>query len=229
MLGKEPETMVGESVVMFQEPLEVIGVVEDFHFESAAKVIEPIVFNAYSDRIQNIPVRLTSNADVPGTLDLIEKTFQSFDPDYIMMHLYAAEMYRNYYTAEERLRSIVGSGTLLSVIIVLLGIYALVSHNIVSRTKEIAIRKVLGGSIQRMMGMIYASTLQWTLLASLLAVPLSWLYLRNWLNDYAVRINLSWWIFAAGIILVTLFQSLVTLGQTWKAARRNPVEGLRYE
>ena len=111
----------------------------------------------------------------------------------------------------------------------LLGIYALVSHNMVARTKEIGIRKVMGGNTNEMMILVYTSTLKWTLIASILAVPLSLLYLREWLGDYAVRIPLYWWIFACSVVTVVLFQTLITLGQTWRTARRNPVEALRYE
>jgi putative ABC transport system permease protein len=154
---------------------------------------------------------------------------KSFDDAYIMVSRFATDLYQSYYKQEERLRNIVGSGSVLSVIIVLLGIYALVSHNILSRTKEIGIRKVMGGSTGNILRMIYASTLKWTAIASLIAVPLSWLYLRQWLNDYTVRIPLYWWIFAGSILLITAFETLITLGQTWRAARRNPVEALRYE
>ena len=80
-----------------------------------------------------------------------------------------------------------------------------------------------------MMILIYASTLLWSLIASALAVPLSLLYLKQWLSNYSVRIPLYWWIFACSIVLVLLFQSLITLGRTRKTARRNPVEALRYE
>jgi putative ABC transport system permease protein len=98
-----------------------------------------------------------------------------------------------------------------------------------SRTKEIGIRKIMGGSTSQMISLIYSSTIKWTLLAAAVAVPLSWLYLNRWLNDYAVRIPLYWWIFVCSIALVVVFQSLITLGQTRKTARKNPVEALRYE
>ncbi len=77
--------------------------------------------------------------------------------------------------------------------------------------------------------MIYMSTLKWAVIASMISLPLCYLYLNKWLNGFVVRIPLYWWIFASSILLVFLFETLITLEQTWKAARRNPVDALRYE
>jgi len=229
MLGSTPMEIVGELVQMHSAPLEVIGVVEDFHYESAARKVEPLVLTAYSEDIWTISIRYASGSDAREILKAITTAIQSFDPDYVMVNRFAVDICESYYVDEERLQKILLFGSLFSVLIVLLGIYALVSHNMVARTKEIGIRKVMGGSIREMMTLIYISTLKWTLIASVLAVPLSWLYLKQWLGDYAVRIPLYWWIFVCSILVVLLFQSLITLGQTRKTARRNPVEALRYE
>jgi putative ABC transport system permease protein len=229
MLGSTPEEIVGESVTMWEDPMDVIGVIEDFYYETAANDIQPLMLTAYADRIRNIPVRISAQADITETLDLINRTMKSFDQDYIMIHEFASDIYKKYYTAEERVRNILGAGTLLSIIIVIMGIYALVTHNIISRTKEIGIRKVMGGSTSDMITMIYKSTLLWTVIASVMALPLCWMYLNKWLNGYVVRIPLYWWIFVSSILLVLLLETMITLGQTWKAASRNPVDALRYE
>lgn len=229
MLGSTAREIVGELVVMHADPLEVIGVVEDFHYESAAREVEPLVISAYSEGIRNLSIRYVAGADPQKILESVEETIQTFDPDYIMINSFATDICEGYYTSEERLQKILMFGSLFSIIIVLLGIYALVSHNMVARTKEIGIRKVVGGSTREMMTLIYTSTLKWTLIASSLAIPLSWLYLKQWLNGYAVRISIYWWIFACSIMVVLFFQSLITLGKTRRTARRNPVEALRYE
>ncbi len=229
LLGKEPEELIGESVVMFSDPMEVIGVVEDFNYQSAARRIGPLAITAYSDRIRNIAVRITPGTDPQEILGAIDETIREFDPDYVMVHRFATDIIEGYYVGEKRLQKILLSGSLLSVLIVLLGIFALVSHNMVARTKEIGIRKVMGGSTSEMMILIYTSTLKWTVMGSVLAIPLSYFYLRAWLNDFAVRIPVYWWIFLCSILVVTLFQTLLTLGETHRTARRNPVEALRYE
>lgn len=229
MLGFDPQGIIGESLIMHSDPLLVTGVVEDFNYQTAARVVEPLVLTAYSERIRNISVRYVPGSDPQQILQTIEESIKNFDPDYVMLHNFPTDIIKSYYQAEERLQKILISGSILSLLIVLLGIYALVSHNMVARTKEIGIRKVMGGSTSEMITLIYSSTLKWTLIASVLAVPLSLLYLRSWLSDYAIRIPLYWWIFAGSIVLVLIFQSLITLGRTRKTASRNPVEALRYE
>jgi putative ABC transport system permease protein len=229
LLEDTPSGIIGKQLVMHGEPLEVMGVVEDFHYLTAALTIDPLIFTAYSERIRNFSVRYLPGTDPQEVLQIIENTIKSFDPDYVMLHDFPADIIQSYYREEERLQKILLFGSLLSVIIVLLGIYALVSHNMVARTKEIGIRKVMGGSTQQMMSLIYLSALKWTLIASVLAIPPSLIYLRQWLSDYAVKIPVYWWIFACSILLVILFQTLITLGQTRRTARRNPVEALRYE
>jgi putative ABC transport system permease protein len=229
MLGSTPREIIGESVVMFEDPMEVIGVVRDFHYQTAARKIEPLVFNAYSDQIRNIVVRYSPGVNPRDILKSVEETITDFDPAYMMMHQFATDVIERYYQAEERLQKILMAGSILSVLIVLLGIYALISHNMLKRTKEIGVRKVLGGTIREMMILIYFSTLKWTLFGSVIALPLAFIYLKQWLSNYMVRISLYWWIFISSVALVVLFQSLITLGKTWRTARRNPVEALRYE
>ncbi len=229
MLGIKPQELIGESVVMFSDPMEVIGVVEDFNYQSAARKVSPLVLTAYSEGIRNIVIRTSPGTDPQEIRKTIDETVRSFDPDYVMIYRLANDLIERYYVGEERLQKILLFGSLLSVLIVLLGIYALVSHNMVRRTKEIGIRKVMGGNTSEMMILVYISTLKWTLIGAVLAIPLSLLYLRAWLSDYAVRIPVFWWIFVSSILMVVLFQTIITLGKTRKTAGRNPVEALRYE
>ncbi|RLD92780.1 MAG: hypothetical protein DRJ29_10765, partial [Bacteroidetes bacterium] len=229
MLGSTPEDIVGQSLVMHEDPLEVVGVLKDFLYESAARQVEPMVITAYQDWIRVIAIRFAPGANPGEIIRSVDKTIQSFDEDYILVNRFAKDIYYGYYVGEEWLQNIMGAGSLLSMLIVLLGIWALVSHHILSRTKEIGIRKVMGGSTREMLLLIYTSTLKWSLVAALIAVPLAWLYLDSWLTDYASRIHIYWWLFVLSILIVVLFQSLITFGQTWQTARRNPVEALRYE
>ena len=111
----------------------------------------------------------------------------------------------------------------------MMGIFMLVSQSIARHTKEIGIRKVLGGSTSKMMSLIYANSFKWTIIASVIAIPLSYFMLQNWLQNFAIKASLGWWLFVEGTVIVIVLETLVTFFQTWKAANRNPVEALRNE
>ncbi|MFO7925033.1 MAG: ABC transporter permease [Bacteroidales bacterium] len=219
----------GRRVVMFQDPLEVIGVVRDFHYSSAANTIQPLVFTAYSGNINNIVVRIASHADYASAMEKIEQTLKSFDEGYIITTRNTGDIYRSFYAGEERLGKLIRMGAIIAVVIVMMGIFMLVSQSISRRTKEMGIRKVLGGSTTKMLAILYSGTLRWIAISSVIAIPVSYYMLDRWLQDYAVKAPLNWWLFMQAILIVIIMQMVITFWQTWKAARRNPVESLRYE
>lgn len=222
-------TSAGRQVVMHSEPMDIIGVVKDFRYESAANIVQPLVMTTYSNDMWTIMARVNANADMPTTLAKIGQVLNSFDNGYIASTNKTLDIYRNYYAEEERLGQLTRLGAALAVVIVMMGIFMLVSQSIARRTKEIGIRKVLGSSTLKMLSLIYAGTLKWTAVAALAAIPLSYYALQNWLQDYAVKTPLSMWLFVQGIVIILVLETLITLGQTWRAATRNPVEALRYE
>ena len=220
---------VGRQVVMFSEPMEVIGVVKDFRYESAANIIQPLALTAYSSNMSTILVRLEPHTDQAEALKKVESVMKSFDNGYVLSSRNTLDMYKRYYAGEERLVLLIRLGAALAVLIVMMGIFMLVSQNIARRTKEIGIRKVMGGTVTEMLRLIYTGSLVWITVSSLVAVPLSYFMLHRWLQDYAVKAPLEWWLFAQGILLVLVLHTMITFGQTWRAATRNPVESLRYE
>lgn len=220
---------VGRQVVMNTKPMDIIGVVKDFRYESAANIVQPLVMTAYSQDMRTIMTRVKDNADMPATLEKIGQVLKSFDSGYIASTNKTLDIYRNYYAEEERLGQLTRLGAALAVVIVMMGIFMLVSQSIARRTKEIGIRKVMGSSTLGMLMLIYANSLKWTAVAAAVAIPLSYFVLQNWLQDYAVKTPLNWWLFMQGIAIILVLETLITLGQTWRAATRNPVEALRYE
>lgn len=220
---------VGRQVVMFNDPMEIIGVVKDFRYQSAAREIQPLVMTSYSRNFNNIVVRLAPNALYDNVIGKIEKVLKSFDNGYIINTRVTRDIYTQYYADEERLGQLTRLGAVLAIVIVMMGIFMLVSQSIVRRTKEIGVRKVLGGTIGNMIILIYSNSLKWTAIAALIAVPLSYLYLRQWLGEYAVKTPIGWWLFIEGLVIVLLLETIITFAHTWRAATRNPVEALRYE
>ena len=222
-------TAVGRKVVMFDEPMEVIGVVKDFRYESAAKNIQPLVITDYSEDMWNITVRINPLADRTATMDKIYQTLRSFDGGYILSTRNISDIYNSYYSGEDRLEQLVRLGAALAIIIVMMGIFMLISQTIAGRTKEIGIRKVMGGSTRGIISLLYHDSLKWTAIASMIAIPVSYLVLQKWLQNFAVKAPIRWWLFALGIVIVLVLETLITFLQTWRAATRNPVEALRYE
>ncbi len=219
----------GRKVVMFEEPMEIIGVVKNFRYESAANIIQPLVLTTYSNNFWSIVIRMVPNANMPTVMNKIEQTIKSFDNGYIIGSNTTHDIYKSYYADEERLGQLTLMGAILALIIVMMGIFMLVSQTIARRTKEIGIRKVLGGSIAEMLLLIYSKSLKWTFIAAAIAIPLSYFMLQNWLQNYSAKAPLGWWLFLQSLVIILVLQLIITLGQTWLAATRNPVEALRYE
>jgi ABC-type antimicrobial peptide transport system permease subunit len=220
---------LGRQVVMFDKPMEVIGVVKNFRYESAAKIIQPLVLTAYSNDIRTIMIRIAPNVNPTGALQKIGQTLKSFDNGYIMSARTTSDIFKEYYVDEDRIEQLTTMGAILSLIIVLMGIFVLVSQNIAMRTKEIGICKVLGGSTTRILIMIYSNSVMWTIIAAIIAIPLSFLYLHHWLENYVEKTPLSWWIFLSGVAIVLSLEILITFFHTWRETSKNPVEALRYE
>jgi putative ABC transport system permease protein len=222
-------SIAGRKVVIFNRPMEIIGVVKDFNYESAAEQITPLVLTCYSGNIKKIVVRIADKANTSIVMKKVEQVLKSFDSNYILLSKNLSDTYENYYADEKRLGQLTSIGAVLAVIIVMTGIYFLISYSVTRRTKEIGIRKVLGGSIVKMMLLVYSNSLKWIALASVIAVPLSYAYLHFWLQDFVVREKLRWWIFLMGLFIVLFLECIITVVKTWRAAKRNPVEALKYE
>ena len=133
------------------------------------------------------------------------------------------------YRADSQVSTIVGSLAMLAIIISCLGLFGLASYSAEKRIKEVGIRKVLGASVQNIVVMLSKDFLKYVLIAILIAWPLSWIAVHKWLQDYAYRINISWWVFVMAGSLAMLI-ALVTISfQAIKAAIANPVKSLRTE
>ena len=223
------ESAVGHKAIMFDKPMEIIGVVKNFNYESAANVVQPLVITCYGKHIENITVRIAEHSNPAQVMQKVAGVLHSFDSGYIVSSKLVSDTYNEYYKGEERISQLTKMGAVLAVVIVMMGIFMLVSQSIVRRTKEIGIRKVLGGTTTKMLALIYSNSLKWTGIAAVIAIPLSYFMLQNWLQNYAVKAPLGWWLFIQGIIIILILETVITIGQTWRAATRNPVESLRYE
>lgn len=207
----------------------IIGVVEDFNYQSLHQQIDPVILAVYK-KVQpgQLMLRLTTDNYQEAISDL-ESEFNKILPDTPFEYHFLDDQFAQLYTAENRTKKIIGFITFLAIVLALMGLYGLVSFAIQERTKEMAIRKVLGihqGSILRLISMSYLRIL---ILANVLAIPIVWYAIENWLINFNYRIDISPLILIGGSLIIWLFV-LATLGlNVYQVSRIDPVDGLRHE
>lgn len=207
----------------------VIGVVKDFHFASLHKPIEPlcIMFDTLS-MPSNVTVRIR-NGNVGQTMEFISKLWKEIYPAFPLKYQFYDQWFNEMYRKDERFAELIDIFALLAISISCLGILGLVTFASERRTKEIGIRKVHGASTSELMIMLSKDFLKWILVAILIASPIGWYAMRKWLQDFAYRTEINWWVFALAGLIALLITSITICWQIWKTAKRNPVEVLRYE
>ena len=210
---------------------QVIGVVKDFHFQPFDLAIEPlwITFRNSGNSFNGNIVMKVNMDDLDGALAHIQQTMKTLLPQMPFEHRFLDDSYNQLYQSEKRFGQAFNIFTLLALFIACIGLFGLVSHNVLQRTKEIGIRKVLGASVTNIVELLSKDFLKLVIVALFLAAPIAWYAMRQWLENFAYRIELQWWVFAlAGILAIGIAFLTVSL-QSVKAALANPVESLRNE
>jgi putative ABC transport system permease protein len=209
---------------------EVIGVVKDFHVASLHQPIEPacIIFDIQHVPPSSISLRISKGA-TRQTMAYLQKVWKEVFPDFPMNYQFYDEWFNQMYREDDRFGDAIGLFALLAVSISCLGILGMAVYSSERRAKEIGIRKVHGASTRQLMGLLNKDLMKWVIVAFAIACPIGWYAMNKWLQDFAYRTEISWWIFMfAG--MVALIVALLTVSwQTWRTATRNPVESLRYE
>jgi putative ABC transport system permease protein len=207
---------------------QVVGVVKDFHFKSLYDKMEPAVLQVYPEAYWKVAVKMKT-ADISNTLAYVQKVWSKFTPDYPIEYRFLDESFDQMYKAEDKLKSLLWIFTAITVFVACLGLFGLAAYAAERRKKEIGIRKVLGASVQGIVLLLSKEFVRLVVVALLIASPIAWYAMKGWLEDFAYRIELEWWIFAiAGILAIVI--ALLTVGfQSVKAAVMNPVKSLRSE
>ncbi len=206
----------------------VIGVVRDFHYKSLHEKVTASVIQIYPPVVFTAALKLKT-AHLKKTVSYINNTWNKFSPGYPLDYKFMDETYGKMYENEEKLGSLLWIFTIMAIVVGCMGLFALAAFNAEQRIKEIGIRKVLGASAINIMGLLSKNFLVLVLIGSLIAFPVAWWAMNNWLKDFPYRVNISWWIFfAAGLVAVII--ALLTISfQAIKAALANPVKSLRTE
>jgi putative ABC transport system permease protein len=220
---------VGETITWWDHPLKVIGVVKNMVINSPYDEIQPVVYTLLNYQGNVALIKLNAQAGAGDAIKRIEATFKKYDPDQPFEYKFVDEDYSRKFGNEEKVVKLAGIFTVLAVIISCLGLFGLASFVAEQRKKEIGVRKVLGASVLSVWNLLSKDFVVLVVIAFLLAIPLSYYFMNNWLQNYSYRTQLSWWIFITagmGAILITL---ITVSFQAIRAAIANPVKSLRSE
>lgn len=206
----------------------IVGVIEDFNFKPATEAIGPIVFFYDRSWVTYIFIRVSGN-NISQTMKEIKTIFETYNPDLPFDYGFLDSDYDKLYRSENRLVSIFKSFAFLAIIISCLGLFGLASFTAQQRTKEIGIRKALGGSVSGIVLMLTKEFTKWVVIANIIAWPITYYLMNGWLQRYPYRIELSIWVFIISGFIAFLVAVLTIIFQAYSSARRNPVLSLRYE
>ena len=209
---------------------QIIGVTNDFHIYSLQHKIEPMILQLPQAAIDkdNVYVRI-SNQNISGTLHFLEQTFRKYDPESPFEYHFLDKNFAAQYASEEKQGELLLSFTILTICIACLGLFGLIAFTAQQRVKEIGIRKVLGATTQNLVGMLTGNLLKLVFISLLISVPVCWMLMNRWLQDFAYRISIQWWMFLLAGAIALLIAFLTLSLQAIKAAIANPVKLLRTE
>ena len=219
---------IGQRLVNGWEIWTVIGVMEDFNFRSMKETVSPLCLALGNNTATIIAAKLRS-ADTKRVIASVSTVWKSFAPNQPIRYTFLDESFANMYADVERTGNIFTSFSVLAIIIACLGLFALSAFMAEQRNKEIGIRKVLGASVSGITALLSKDFVKLVLLSIIIASPIAWWGMAKWLQDFAYRIHISWWMFAgAGCCAIVI--ALITISvQSIKAALMNPVNALRSE
>ncbi|HRI20442.1 MAG TPA: ABC transporter permease [Panacibacter sp.] len=210
------------------DTLTVTGVLADYHQLGLQKSIDPQIILLRPDTRNFYSLKIAA-ADMPKTIEAIEKIWTSFFPNDPYNYFFLDDYYNTQYKASMLFGSVFGIFAVLAIIIACFGLSGLSAYNIIQRTKEIGMRKVLGASVRQLLFLLSKDFMLLVLLAFIIATPLCWFMMSNWLNDYAFRATISIWIFFTAGLLAFIIAFVTISVQVLKAALANPVKSLRAE
>lgn len=224
-----PEEAVGRSIMMFNRKWDIVGVIGDFHLKSLRYPLEPVALMPTNQgTYSRISIKVDTK-DLLATVDAVKKEYTGFFPGNMYDYYFLTEWFNRQYTNDALFGRVFALFAVLAVFIACLGLLGLSLFSTAQRVKEISIRKVMGASVTGLMLLLSRDLIRLVIIAFVIASPIAYYIMHTWLQDFAYRIPVSWWIFAlAG--LSSLAIALVTISfQTVRVARSNPVAGLRAE
>ena len=204
----------------------VIGVVKDFHFRSLHEEISPLLM--VLEKSHGLIVKVKTK-DVAPLLSSMQKQWDAFKVEEPLTYAFLDELFNETYLAEQKTGTILSLFAALTIFVACLGLFGLATFTAEQRTKEIGIRKVLGASVSGIVALLSKDFLILVLIAFVIAAPISWYMMDTWLQDFAYRISINWWVFALAAVLAIAITIITVSYQSIKAAVVNPVKSLKTE
>ncbi len=205
----------------------IIGVVKNFNFESLRQNIGPLCMRLGNNK--SSAAFKVSTSDLKGLLTSIEKQWKEMAPGMPFSYQFLDEAFDSMYRAEQRVSKVALSLAALAIFIACLGLFGLATYMAEQRTKEIGVRKVLGASVSNIVSMLSLDFAKLVLIGAVIAFPVAWYAMDRWLQDFAYRVNLGWWIFLLAAAITLMIALMTVIVQAIKAAIANPVKSLRTE
>ena len=223
---------VGKTVKFFGQDWTISGVLKDYHHFGLKTGIEPMILR-YAPSSNNILVELSSEATISGSLETamaqIEATWKEVFPQSTFNYTFLDENFEAQYRDDKAFGMAFQVFTILSILIASMGLFGLTSYTVIRREKEIGVRKVNGATIAQILSLLNKDFVKWVGLAFIVAVPVSWYAMNKWLEGFAYKTSLSWWVFALSGFLALMITLITVSWQSFKAASTNPVKSLRAE
>jgi putative ABC transport system permease protein len=205
-----------------------VGVVKDFHFTSLQQDIKPLDLRINPAGVNVFTVKI-KGGNIPATMAALQAQWKTLVPQRPFSYNFLDKNFDKQYITEDRFGKLFMYFAFLAIMISCLGLLGLASYSTLQRTREIGIRKVLGASVPGIVNMLSKEFLQLVIIAALIAFPIAWYGMHSWLKDFAYKVDIGWWVFAAAGIL-SCFIAIVTISfQAIRAALTNPVMSLRSE
>lgn len=206
----------------------IVGITEDFNFESLRSGVEPLVLLPLQNE-PNVIIAKIQKDNIHATIESIEQAWKKINPASPFSFGFFDDRLESNYQGEVRISKLFRYFTAIAIFIASLGLLGLSSFSIQRKTKEIGIRKVVGAPVGSIVVLLTSDFVRWVIIAFVLACPVAWYTMQQWLENFAYKTNLSWWIFVASGLLALSVALFTVSFQTVKASLKNPVDSLRYE
>jgi len=225
----DPTRAVGQKFNMWGNNGTIIGIAKDFHYRSLQEMIQPLAFRILNPGFYSIISVKLDGAHIPQTIAALGEKWRTLSPQQPFQYSFVDEDFARLYTSEDRFQRVFIYFGMLAIFISCLGLLGLASYSTIQRTKEIGIRKVLGASVSTIVGLLSKEFLKLVFIALLVASPIAWFAMHSWLQDFAYRTTIAWWVFPLAAITAVLITFLTVGFHSVRAAVANPVESLRTE